>query len=138
MEYKFLNYQLLETVFDNGSSSEILEDNYFIASISDVLYVTEMYKKGIFKIDSQKLYQNKEFICNTIENSGSVNVLELDYYTLKSNLFNDLTLDESIANRIISPRHSISRTILKIDDHSIWDNNLVDEMEEYYSNSESL
>ncbi|HLP57136.1 MAG TPA: hypothetical protein VK151_19000 [Fluviicola sp.] len=135
MEYKFLTYSFLERIFENGEKELVGKENFHIGSISDFLYVPEMYKKGQLNLSPSSFTIGHELINDKI-NSGLFYLQELDHELLKANLFNDSDLDLSIATDKISPRRSITRTVLKLSPNSFWDENIIDEMEEWYDSAE--
>lgn len=137
MKYKFISYSLIESAISTANLLIDSEEHYYIGSISDLLYVLEMHKKGNVAIDSKRLIHGYEYINKLKDESGLVLFQDLDHNNLKTSLFNDMDLDLSIANKDISPRHSISRAVLKCSEFSFWDEEVYLEMEEWYENAES-
>lgn len=135
MDFKFLTYTILERVMEKGEKGFSEEENFHIGSISDYLYLPEMYKKGVLNISVSSFDEGHKLINDKL-NSGLFYLQELDHELLKLNLFNDSELDPSIVNNKITPRRSITRTVLKLSPNSFWEENIIDEMEDWYDSVE--
>lgn len=137
MQYKFLNASRLKELL-NKPEHYNYDNEFYVVSISDVLYLQEQYKKGILNLKLKKLHDGVKLIQDTDGNGGLYYLQDLDHSTLKANLFDDNELDLNIANRVITPRHSITRAVLKLSDSIFWDEQLIEEMEDWYLNSERI
>ena len=136
---EFVNYNKIEDCFKKNNFDSFFNDDVsLIASISDILHLTEQYKKDNLNISHDQLLEKHNFFINNC----NVFVPEIDRITLLENMFEEdeesFCLWEKACNKKISPRFSISLISLKNNQFVYWnDSNVFEEMEEFYLNFES-
>lgn len=137
---KFLNYAEIEKYFETNDISalkkEVLKVIMF-GSVSDVLYVTEQFKKNNLKVNSLK---NLVSCFKEIDESG-VYFPDVDRNSLLENMFDndyqEVKLWNKSCSKKISPQFSISLIALRPNDLTGCSEDLFAQMEDYYLANES-
>lgn len=139
-DYKFLTYSEIEAFFKTSNIKSIkktMDESFLICSTSDILYISEQFKKNNIKTTITELSKNLEILCDV---SNPIYFPEIDRDVLLENLFdteeNNITLWEKACNMKVSPRFSISMIAIRISNSSFWSEETFNEMEEYYNNYE--
>ena len=137
---KFLTYSEIKKHFESNDikelENEVLKTMLF-GSVSDVLYITEQFKKNNIKVESlEKLNSNFKGI-----NESGVYFPDIDRNTILENMFDnnyqEVTLWDKPCNKKVSPQFSISLIALCPNDIRGCSEELFAEMEDYYLTNES-
>lgn len=137
MDNRFVCYTELLNFLKQKVLREDLESRSTIGvcSVSDLLYLTEEYKKNTYQTVNTVEDDFKKFQDGPKER-GQIIVAELSKEQLEDALFDsssgDIQLWNHAANSNISPRHSMNLLILKITDFTWWNEEVFEQMKEAY------